>query len=46
LLDAGIGLFEGDLGKFAGPLTIAILQFFVVFLVHKSVEITGQTKRE
>jgi len=45
LLDAGIGLFEGDPGKCAGPLTIAVLQFFVVFLVHKSVGITSQTKR-
>ncbi len=30
LLDAGIGLFEHDLGKCAGPLFIAVLQFFVV----------------
>jgi len=30
LLDAGIGLFEHDLGKSAGPLIIAALQFFVV----------------
>ena len=29
LLDAGIGLFEHDLGKCAGPLFIAVLQFFV-----------------
>jgi hypothetical protein len=28
LLDAGIGLFQHDLGKFAGPLFIAVLQFF------------------
>src|SRR5580693_989507 len=28
LLDAGIGLFQQDLGKFAGPLFIAVLQFF------------------
>jgi hypothetical protein len=46
LLDAGIGLFERDPGKCAGPLTIAVLQFFVVYLVHKSVGITSQTKRE
>jgi hypothetical protein len=32
LLDAGIGLFEHDLGKCAGPLFIAVLQFFVVYL--------------
>jgi hypothetical protein len=30
LLDAGIGLFEHDLGKCAGPLLIAVLQFLVV----------------
>src|SRR6202041_2313807 len=31
LLDAGIGLFEHDLGKSAGPLLIAVLQFFAVY---------------
>ena len=35
LLDAGIGLFEHDLGKCAGPLFIAVLQFFVVYLLHR-----------
>jgi hypothetical protein len=45
LLDAGIGLFEHDLGKCAGPLVIAILQFFVVYLLHRSVQINPQTKR-
>ena len=44
LLDAGIGLFEHDLGKSAGPLFIAVLQFIVVYLLHKSVRITPQTK--
>ena len=44
LLDAGIGLFEHDLGKCAGPLFIAVLQFFVVYLLHRSVRITPQTK--
>ena len=39
LLDAGIGLFEHDLGKCAGPLFIAFLQFFVVYLLHRSVRI-------
>src|ERR1700758_3808447 len=43
LLDAGIGLFEHDLRKCAGPLFIAILQFFVVYLLHRSVRITPQT---
>ena len=46
LLDAGIGLFEHDIGKCAGPLFIAILQFFVVYLLHRSARITPQTKRE
>jgi hypothetical protein len=45
LLDAGIGLFEHDLGKCAGPLFIAVLQFFVMYLLHRSLRITPQTKR-
>ena len=45
LLDAGIGLFAHDLGKSAGPLFIAVLQFFVVYLLHRSVRITPQTER-
>jgi hypothetical protein len=45
LLDAGIGLYEHDPGKCAGPLFIAVLQFFVVYLFHKSVRITPQSKR-
>jgi len=45
LLDAGIGLFEHDLGKCAGPLFIAALQFFAVYQLHRSVRITPQTKR-
>ena len=40
LLDAGIGLFEHDPGKCAGPLFLAVLQFFVVYLLHRSVRIT------
>jgi len=36
LLDAGIGLFEHNLGKSVGPLIIAALQFFVVYLLHRS----------
>jgi len=46
LLDGGIGLYEHDLGKCAGPLFIAVLQFFGVYLLHKSVRINPQTKRE
>src|ERR1700688_2749937 len=45
LLDAGIGLFEHDPGKCAGPLFIAVLQFFVVYLLQKSVRITPQIER-
>jgi hypothetical protein len=44
LLDSGIGLFEHDLGKCAGPLFIAVLQFLVVNLLHRSVRTTPQTK--
>ena len=43
LLDSGIGLFEHDLGKCAGPLFIAALQFFVVFLLHRAVRNMTQT---
>jgi hypothetical protein len=45
LLDAGIGLFQNDLGKFAGPLFIAAIQFIVVYLLHKSEGITPEIKR-
>jgi hypothetical protein len=34
LLDAGIGLFQRDLRKWAGPLFFAVLQFLVVYLLH------------
>ena len=45
LLDASIGLFEHDPGKCAGPLFIAVLQFVVVYVLHRSVRITPQTER-
>src|SRR5277367_3311376 len=45
LLDAGIGLFAHDPGKCAGPLFIAVLQFLVVYLLHRSVRSTPQTMR-
>ena len=45
LLDAGIGLFQHDLGKSTGPLFIAVLQFFVVYLLHRSLRIAPQTER-
>jgi hypothetical protein len=37
VLDAGIGLFDRDPGKCVGPLFIAGLQFFSVYLLHRSV---------
>ena len=39
LLDSGIGLFQHDLRKWAGPLFFAVLQFFVVYLLYTSVRI-------
>jgi hypothetical protein len=44
LLDAGIGLFEHDLGKCAGPLFIALLQFLVVVLLYRSVRAAPRSK--
>ena len=44
LLDAGIGLFEHDLGKCAGPLFITALQLVVVFLLHRSVRLVPQVE--
>ena len=41
LLDAGIGLFERDPGKCAGPLFIAVLQFFVIHLLYGSMRPAG-----
>jgi hypothetical protein len=45
LLDAGVGLYAHDLGKCAGPLFIAVFQFFVVYLLHRSLRIRPQAKR-
>jgi hypothetical protein len=45
LLDAGIGLYAHDLGKCAGPLFLAVPQFFVMYLLHRSMRITPQTNR-
>jgi hypothetical protein len=45
LLDAGIGLFAQDLGKCLGPLFIGVLQFWVVYLLHRSLRITPKTNR-
>jgi hypothetical protein len=36
LLDAGIGLFQHDTRKCAGPLVIAAIQFSVVLLLNRS----------
>jgi hypothetical protein len=44
LPDVGIGLFEYDLGKFAGPLFIAVLQFFSMYLLHRSRRIRTQNE--
>jgi len=43
LLDAGIGLFDRDAGKFGGPLFIAVLQFFVVYLLRRSLRTSSET---
>ena len=44
LLDAGIGLYEHDPGKCAGPLFIAILQFLAVVLLQRSMRATPQSQ--
>jgi hypothetical protein len=36
LADAAIGIFQGDPGKIFGPLIIAGLQFYAVFILKKS----------
>jgi hypothetical protein len=43
LLDAGIGLFQHDLGKCVGPLFIAVLQFLTVYLLQRSTRIPLQS---
>ena len=45
LLDAGIGLFDRDLMKCAGPLFIAVLEFFSVYQLHRSLRATPQYNR-
>jgi hypothetical protein len=44
LLDAGIGLYERDLGKCAGPLLLAALEFFAMYRLQRSMRITPQTR--
>lgn len=34
--DVGVGLYEHNPGKTAGPLLIALIQFYAVFVFHKS----------
>ena len=36
LADAGVGLYQHDIGKSVGPLVIAILQFYAIYLFYKS----------
>jgi len=36
LLDAGVGLFQHDVGKTIGPLLIAVLQFLALFNLIRS----------
>jgi hypothetical protein len=33
--DAGVGLYQHDVGKTVGPLVIALIQFYAVFVFHK-----------
>jgi hypothetical protein len=37
-VDAAVGVLQHDLGKSAGPLVIAILQFFAMFMLRKSTQ--------
>ena len=34
--DVGVGLYQHDIGKTAGPLVIALIQFHAVFVFHKA----------
>jgi hypothetical protein len=38
LLDAGVGAFQGDVGKTAGPLVIAALQFLSLFVLARAID--------
>ena len=38
LLDAGVGVFQGDVGKTIGPLVIAALQFVAVFFLARTID--------
>ena len=43
-LDAGIGVFQGDVGKTTGPVTIAALQFISVFILARTVNANAQER--
>jgi hypothetical protein len=46
LLDAGVGTFQGDVGKRIGPLVIAALQFAAVFFLARTIDTgAGMTAR-
>jgi hypothetical protein len=46
LLDAGIGVVQGDLGKTIGPLVIGVLQFASLYFLRKSVaEVSFDARR-
>jgi hypothetical protein len=46
LLDAGVGVFQGDLGKTFGPLAIAALQLVAVFFLARTIDAgDGMTAR-
>ena len=38
LLDAGVGAFQGDVGKTIGPLVIAAVQFVSVFFLARTID--------
>jgi hypothetical protein len=38
MLDAGVGLYQHDLGKSIGPLVIAVLQFLALYLLNRSTQ--------
>jgi hypothetical protein len=46
LFDAGVGIFQGDVGKTIGPLVIAALQFVAVFFLAGTIDAgAGMTAR-
>lgn len=45
VLDAGIGLFNQDMGKFGGPLFLGVLQFLAVYTLYRSLRNAPQPAR-